>query len=275
MMSMIPRVVLMAVFLLVSSMNAVWSAPPGGGRTLVVAHRGLLRHAPENTLANFRACLELRIGFELDVYRTKDEQLVCIHDQTVDRTTDGQGQVASLTLAELRKLDAGSWFSREFRGEKIPTIEEIFRLLAAYPRVDVLVAVDIKQKDTRVERELVQLAQRYSVLDRLLFIGNTITDAGVRGRLYQTSPASHIAHVAHDKKELEDSLRDPQADWVYVRYLPTAEDVRRIHQEGKRVFIAGKTVSGQERENWKQARNMGIDGILTDYALELRSLLRK
>jgi len=87
--------------------------------------------------------------------------------------------------------------------------------------------------------------------------------------------SSHIARVAHDKKELEDSINDPQADWVYVRYLPSAEDVRRIHQEGKRVFIAGKTVSGEEVANWKVATDIGIDGILTDHALTLQSLLRK
>jgi len=250
----------------------VQSAPP---RSLVVAHRGLLRHAPENTLANFRACLELRLGFELDVCRTKDDQLVCIHDKTVDRTTNGTGPVNRFTLAELRKLDAGSWFSPAFKGQKIPTIEEVFQLLARYPQAEVLVAVDIKQQDDQVERDLVQLANRHSVLDRLLFIGNTITDAGVRGRLYQSSKSSHIAHVAHNAQELEDSIKDPQADWVYVRYLPSAMDVRRVHQQGKRVFIAGKTVSGEEVANWKVASDIGIDGILTDHALTLQSLLRK
>ncbi|MCC6509479.1 MAG: glycerophosphodiester phosphodiesterase, partial [Pirellulaceae bacterium] len=74
------------------------------GEPLVVAHRGLLQHAPENTLANFRACLELRLGFEFDVARTKDGQLVCIHDDTVDRTTDGKGLVSQLTLAEIQRL---------------------------------------------------------------------------------------------------------------------------------------------------------------------------
>jgi glycerophosphoryl diester phosphodiesterase len=79
-------------------------------RPLIVAHRGLLRHAPENTLANFRACLELRLGLEFDVQRTRDGRLVCIHDGTVDRTTGGTGKVAEMTLEEVRKLDAGSWF---------------------------------------------------------------------------------------------------------------------------------------------------------------------
>ena len=99
----------------------------------IVAHRGLLRHAPENTLANFRACLELRIGFEVDVQRTKDGHLVCIHDDTVDRTTNGTGKVSDLTLAELKTLDAGSWFDPAFRGEQVPTLDEVFETLSRYP----------------------------------------------------------------------------------------------------------------------------------------------
>src|SRR5690349_25131170 len=102
-------------------MLAVASCADGDepSRPLIVAPRGLLLHAPENTLANFRACLELRLGFEFDVRRTKDGVLVCIHDATVDRTTDGAGKVADLTLDEVRRLDAGGWFGAEFAGEKV------------------------------------------------------------------------------------------------------------------------------------------------------------
>src|SRR3954468_2849706 len=91
-------------------------------QTLIVAHRGLLRHAPENTLANFRACLELRLGFEFDVQRTKDGHLVCIHDETVDRTTNGTGTASGMTLEQIRRLDAGKWFDPRFAGEKVPTV---------------------------------------------------------------------------------------------------------------------------------------------------------
>ena len=81
------------------------------GQPLVIAHRGLLKHAPENTLANFRACLELRIGFEVDVRRSQDGMLVCVHDDTVDRTTSGRGAVSALSLAELKKLTGVSDFA--------------------------------------------------------------------------------------------------------------------------------------------------------------------
>jgi glycerophosphoryl diester phosphodiesterase len=110
-----------ALLLLAAHVSAVAEEP---ARPLIVAHRGLLQHAPENTLANFRACLELRLGLEFDVQRTKDGHLVCIHDDTVNRTTNGTGNVADLTLDEIRRLDAGSWFDPTFAGEKVPTIEE-------------------------------------------------------------------------------------------------------------------------------------------------------
>jgi glycerophosphoryl diester phosphodiesterase len=113
-------------------------------RSRVVAHWGLLRNAPENTLASFRACLELRVGFEFDVQRTKDGHLVCIHDDTVDQTTDGSGAVAELTLAEIRQLDAGCWFDPKFAGEKMPTVKEVLKLVAAYRQKGLLIAADLK-----------------------------------------------------------------------------------------------------------------------------------
>src|SRR5262245_27407053 len=95
---------------------------------LVVGHRGLMHHAPECTLAAFRACLALRVGFEFDVRRTKDGHLVCLHDPTLDRTTNSRGNLADLTLDQAQKLDTGSRFSPAFKGERIPTIDEIFSL---------------------------------------------------------------------------------------------------------------------------------------------------
>ena len=97
----------------------------------------------------------------------------------------------------------------------------------------------------------------------------------IRKHLAGNPKSAHIAHVAHNPQELVGSINDPQADWVYVRYLPGRKDVERIHARGKRVFIAGKTVSGEELANWQTAADIGIDAILTDHALKLQSLLRK
>ena len=128
------------------------------GTPFIVAHRGLLKVAPENTLANFRACLELRLGFEFDVQRTKDGHLVCIHDTTVNRTTNGSGNVSDLTLAEVKQLDAGSWFDPRFAGEKVPTVEQVLQLASEYQQHPILIAVDFK--DANVEQDVVRLAEK-------------------------------------------------------------------------------------------------------------------
>ncbi|NQV28130.1 MAG: hypothetical protein HQ518_27575, partial [Rhodopirellula sp.] len=199
---------------------------------LIVAHRGLLRHAPENTLANFRACLELRLGFEFDVERSKDGQLVCLHDGTVDRTTNGTGKVSELTLADIRKLDAGSWFDLKFAGEKVPTVDEVLELLSRYKQHHVLIAVDLKAAD--VGEEVVRLAEKHKVLHRLLFIGRTIVEPGLRDRIRQTSSKAHTAAVANNPDEFRDALAATNADWVYLRYLPTKEQIDAVHQANKR-----------------------------------------
>jgi glycerophosphoryl diester phosphodiesterase len=93
---------------------------------LLIAHRGASGHAPENTLAAFRKAVSLGVGFiETDLQLTRDARFVAIHDDTVDRTTNGHGAVHDLTLEAIRKLDAGSWFGSEYAGERIPTLEEI------------------------------------------------------------------------------------------------------------------------------------------------------
>ncbi len=240
---------------------------------LIVAHRGLLRYSPENTLANFRACLELRVGFEFDVERTKDGHLVCIHDSTVDRTTNGTGKVAELTLAELRALDAGSWFDAKFACERIPTVAEVLSLVAEYRQHDVLIAVDLKAED--VGSDVVRLAEQYKVLDLLLFIGRTIADPQLRKQIKNVSSDAHTAAVANNRAEFSIALAARNADWVYVRYLPSRDEMDAVHRANKRAFIAGATVSGNVADNWHQVTSAGIDAILTDYPLNLKTTLRR
>lgn len=109
------------------SIHSQWLS---GHRPLNVAHRGASAAAPENTLAAFRAALELGAdGVELDVQLSRDGEVVVCHNTTVDQTTDGHGPLRDMTLAELRTLDAGSWFGPEFAGERIPTLQEVFDLI--------------------------------------------------------------------------------------------------------------------------------------------------
>jgi len=240
----------------------------------LVAHRGLFRDAPENTLPAFAACLELRLGFELDIRRSKDGHLVCIHDDDVKRTTNGTGKVADFTLAELRRLDAGASFDPVFRGETIPTLAEVFALLKDRLLAHVLIALDFKIEDETVAAEVVALAKKHGILQHVICIGLTIDQPGLRKKLRAADAKTPIAVLAQTDKDLAAALADAHADWIYVRFVPTAEQVQHIHQAGKRVFLAGVTVSGNEPENWRRAAAAGVDGLLTDYPLDCRRAFR-
>jgi len=93
-----------------------------------IAHRGASALAPENTLASFEKAIELGFDYiEIDVRLSKDKQLVVIHDANVMRTTDGEGLIEDLTVKEIKKLDAGSWFSPAYAGERIPLLNEVLK----------------------------------------------------------------------------------------------------------------------------------------------------
>jgi glycerophosphoryl diester phosphodiesterase len=109
---------------------------------LLIAHRGASGYAPENTLAAFRKAVAMGLSFiETDLQLSRDARFVAIHDDSVNRTTNGQGSVHELTLAELRRLDAGSWFGSAFAGERIPTLEEILEFAK---RHDVVFYLELK-----------------------------------------------------------------------------------------------------------------------------------
>jgi len=250
------------------------ASPAEQRRPLVVGHRGLLQAAPENTLAGFAACLELRIGFEFDVRRSKERELVCLHDASVDRTTNGKGLLSDLSLAELLRLDAGGWFDKAFRGERVPRVEEILSKIEKRGSEATLIAVDLKDTGHGIEEALVRLAERQHVLDRLVFIGATIESSDVRGRLRTASAQVQLARLAPAADKISEVIGDEQAKWVYVRFLPSREDTANIHRAGKRIFLAGPMVAGEMRDNWARADELGIDAILTDYPLELSRMLR-
>lgn len=144
---------------------------------LILGHRGASAYAPENTLAAFHLARELGAdGIELDVQLTRDRVPVVIHDDDVDRTTDGKGRVSGMTVAEITRLDAGSWKSDEYRGEPIPTLAQVFDALADWLNPTgrarpCLINVELKTErliSDGLERQVLNTIARYGVQDRVL-----------------------------------------------------------------------------------------------------------
>ncbi len=241
----------------------------------IVGHRGEPKGHPENTLPSFEACIRAGTGFELDVRRTKDGHLVVLHDATLDRTTNSMGKVEEISLADLKKLDAGSKFDAKFVGNRVPELREVFTLLSKHQRPAGLVCIDLKINDGKVEADVVKLAKEAGVLDKLLFIGTAITNEDVRKRVRAADARAHVACLADKPEGLTAALEDKHSDWAYLRFIPTAEQMKAIRKAGKKVILVGPLVMGKEPDNWKKGIAAGVDALLTDYPREARELLRK
>ena len=137
--------------------------------SLIYGHRGASAYAPENTLEAFRLAMDMGAdGFELDVHMSRDGELVVIHDETVDRTTDGTGLVRELTLAQLKDLDASNGMA-SYRGARIPTLEEVFDLIRDTRHI---VNVEVKTDDwfySGIEEKCLALAKEMGVEDRIIY----------------------------------------------------------------------------------------------------------
>ncbi|MFQ6026953.1 MAG: glycerophosphodiester phosphodiesterase [Dehalococcoidia bacterium] len=126
----------------ISQRVTTWHFPPGSlDSPLIIAHRGDLTSAPENTLPAFQHALAAGAdGIELDVRLSSDGQLLVFHDRSLGRTCDGRGPVNHYSLAQLQRLDVGSWFGGEYQGLNPPTLDEVFQAMP----LDFLVNVEMK-----------------------------------------------------------------------------------------------------------------------------------
>lgn len=135
----------------------------------ILAHRGACMMCPENTMAAFLKAYEIGAhGIELDVQMTKDGKLVVMHDEYVDRCSNGAGLIGEQTLAELRKLDVGSWFSPEFIGERIPLLSEV---LDAFSGKDFYINIEIKSDVYAydgIEQKIIDCVDRYSMKNQVI-----------------------------------------------------------------------------------------------------------
>lgn len=232
-----------------------------GEAAFIAAHRGDRASAPENTVPAFAAAVVSGSDFlEVDVQLTADGYPVLIHDLTVDRTTTGVGAVADLTLAEIRTLDAGSWFAPTFAGVQVPLFDEFLGILAGAPEVTALVELKGTWTADDVETLLGDIYFR-GVQDRLVFASFSPTTVTA---LHDTAPA--IPRVLIRRVLPLDPVAVAQrfdAIAIMTRSSALAERpdaVERMHAAGLGVLLY--TLNSEER--WGEALSYGVDGIVTD-----------
>ncbi len=228
---------------------------------LIFAHRGAKRYAPENTLAAFKLALEQGAdGVELDAKLSADGVVVAIHDPTVDRTTDGTGRVSQLPLAALRELDAGSFFSEQFRGEKIPTLEEVFETLGKQALINVELTNYTTPRDGLVEA-VCNLVRRHGVQKNVLFSSFLPWNLSKAARLLPEVPRGLLTLAGWKGvwgRSFGFMFGDYQALHPYYTDV-TPQQVQRVHRLKRKINVW----SVEQEEDIRRLIAWGVDGIIT------------
>lgn len=232
--------------------------------TYVVAHRGDAKAAPENTLAALRAARGIADFIEFDVCTTKDGHLVVIHDDTLERTTNGRGLVSSLTLAEIRGLDAGSKFSKSFARERIPTIDESIAEIGES-------AIPIIDHKTGTAVQIVEAIRRNKILDRCIVTGFDFTTMREVKRLEpRITVTVNLGKAPTDVQIAQFTAAGINAVLIYKTAI-SAEMVSRLHALGFWVF----TWAAETADEVRALQAMGVDAVYADSLRIARGVLPK
>lgn len=235
--------------------------------TLLFGHRGARGLAPENTLPSFRLAKEIGVdGVELDVHLSKDNAVVVMHDDTVNRTTNGKGRIRDMTLEEIKALDAGSWFGEKWRGTKVPTLEEVFNELGR----DMLYKVEIKHSYRvypGIEERVLEAVERKGLRDRVQIIS---FDFDSLERVRQLDRDIKIGLIIEGKPRwFLDIARRLEASFIHAYLGLIDEDDQRICRSSG-IGLGVWTVN--ERQDIERFCRMGVDDITSDYPDRLKQV---
>jgi glycerophosphoryl diester phosphodiesterase len=236
---------------------------------LIIAHRGASGNAPENTLAAFRKAVALGATFiETDLHLSRDARFVAIHDATVNRTTNGQGMVHDMTLTDLRKLDAGSWFGSEFTGERIPTLEEILEFCK---KNDVVFYLEIKPGAAwGGEHALIGALRESGEIPRVVVIS---FDAAIVLNLRKIEPTL-MTGLLYDG-QIENPL--DKAVEIGARQLAVRGDLvtPALIAQAKKKDLQVVCWTVNHPAHMRMLAAAGVDGIMSDYPERLVAAVRK
>lgn len=230
----------------------------------IIAHRGGRNWAPENTLAAFHRSVSARVGgVEFDVHRCSTGELVVIHDDTIDRTTNGVGMVKDSSLGELKRLSAGLWFDKEFREERVPLLTEVLDLF----NEEMVIDIELKNSPVGydgIEEDLLYTIEPYR--SKLNILVSSFDHHCLR-RLRALDSEIEIGVLVGggliDIKEYAGKLNARYLIQEYDCLMPEA--VADAKDAGLKIVVW--TVN--DAPKWQRLIELGVDGICTDTPAEL------
>ncbi|CAM4072837.1 hypothetical protein BAMA_01650 [Bacillus manliponensis] len=236
---------------------------------LIFAHRGVKSTHPENTMIAFQEAERVGAhGIELDVHLSKDGEIIVIHDETVDRTTNGTGLVCELTTDELQALDAGSYKDSSFDEAQIPTLREVFIWLST---TNLQLNIELKTDVIRyvgLEEKVVDLVREFHFADRIVFSSFNHDSVQVLAELAPEIPRAILYDepLAYPMKE----AKEREATGLHPNFtLLTKEFVREAQKQG---FVF-RPYTINEYDDLRKMIDYGVDVIITDWPSRAFELL--
>ncbi|WP_201741279.1 glycerophosphodiester phosphodiesterase [Pradoshia eiseniae] len=276
-----------SAFFFVGTITSVNAAPEKHKPQKVtnVAHRGASAYAPEHTIASYKLGDKMHGDYiEIDLQMTKDGTLIAMHDETLDRTTNGTGLVKDHTLQEIKQLDAGSWFNEkypeyakeEYEGLKVPTLEEVFKKLGKNKKY----YIETKSPDVYpgMEEELLRIINKYKINKKTLLLQSFSPDSLLK--LHSLDPTLKLVQLISYKETA--TITDEEIDYIKSYAVGIGPNhtylnevyVQKVVQNG--LDIHPYTVNTKER--MKTLIDWGVTGMFTnhpDILHQLKKELRK
>jgi glycerophosphoryl diester phosphodiesterase len=242
-------------------------------RPIVLAHRGDLAHAPENTIPSFQQAIQKGAdGVELDAKLTADGHVIVFHDIYLDRTTNGSGRVSSMKLGTIRELDAGTWFDGKFKDTKVPLLEEVFEAMGKDKLINIELTNYSTPRDGLVDR-VCELIQRHNNQAQIIF--SSFFPSNLK-RAAQLQPEISRGLLAMPgiagiwARSFGFMFGDYQALHPHISSV-SREQIQRAHRLKRRVHVW----TANSPEEITRLKDWNVDGIFTDDpATALRALGR-
>ncbi|OWZ83942.1 glycerophosphodiester phosphodiesterase family protein [Natranaerobius trueperi] len=224
-----------------------------------IAHRGAISLAPENTLAAFSRALDVGAdGFELDVQLTKDGVPVVIHDETVNRTTNATGYIKDFSFHDLANLDAGSWFSNEFKYETIPSLKNV---LETFCNESIIINIELKNdvfSYLGIEKKVVDLVEKFDILDKVI-----ISSFNYCSLFYTKKINPHVKLGLLYDQNTKNNLFNKNFNFDTLHINKNSIKSEDENFNATKNKIIAWTVNS--KTNMKELTNYDIYGIITDY----------
>lgn len=268
-------IVCIFVFNLVGCFSAV--AKKEKKETLIIAHRGADDRAPEETMPAFRLAVNEKADYiELDLRETKDNKLILMHDPTLDRTTNGKGDVTRYSLKQIKKLDAGIWFGKKYKGQRILTLEELINQYGS--KTNYFIETRRVGNELKMEEPLIRILNKNGLIKKKKVMIESFSARSLEKihKLDRSVPLVQLTLFKNKKDFTDQKIREWRKYAVGIGLDAKLADkklIQKMHQNHLKVYVFFFD-SKKEKAEQKRVIEDGADGVFTNHLTYTKALLK-